>query len=353
MKKKKSIRDYGYVIGSGTPGKYNRITDVPGVKVGHCTVEENGHKTGVTAIIPCDGIVYEKKPVAAVYTLNGFGKTMGTIQIEELGVIETPILLTNTLNVGKVADALVEYTIEQMTSIGKQALSINAVVGETNDCHINPIMERAVCKQHVLQAIQDADIDFEQGAVGAGRGTICFGLKGGIGSSSRVLKFAGRDYTIGALVQSNFGATADLSICGNPEGERIAQSIASKSAEDKGSIMVILATDLPLTNRQLKRVCKRASVGLIRTGSYMGHGSGDVFIAFTNGNYMPDTASETFHTMQCIPETHINKVFRLAAETVEEAILNSMTYAQADTRIDGSTCHSLSEFLPKYLQERF
>lgn len=345
MKIKKSIREHGFKIGKGTPGKNNLITDVPGVKVGHCTVEENGHKTGVTAIIPCDGIVFTKKPVAATYSLNGFGKTMGTIQIEELGVIETPILLTNTLNVGKAADALVEYTIDQMSKINTPVLSVNPVIGETNDSRINSIMDRAVTTSHVMSALSSADTYFEQGAVGAGRGTVCFGLKGGIGSSSRILHFAGKDYTLGVLVQSNFGVTSDFTLCGQPLGEKISEIINSEITVDKGSIMIILATDIPLSSRQLKRVCKRASVGLIRTGSFMGHGSGDIFIGFTNGNYMPDSNNDSFQTIQCFPENQINQVFRIAAEAVEEAILNSMCYANADVGLDGTVYHSLDEFL--------
>ena len=270
----KDIRSYGYKVGSIPCGKANLITDVPGVKVGHCTVEENGHKTGVTAVIPCDGNVFVKKPVASVFTLNGYGKTAGTIQIEELGVIETPICLTNTLNVGKVSDALVEYTIQKCAGDHIKVRSINPVVGETNDSLINPIQERVVEVHHVIQALESASEAFEQGCVGAGRGTVCCGLKGGIGSSSRVLDFAGKTYTLGALVQSNFGRMEDLMICGQPVGNRIAQELHPKNSKDEGSIMIIIGTDIPLSARQLKRVLKRAAVGLVRTGSYMGHGSG-------------------------------------------------------------------------------
>ena len=306
----KDIRSYGYKVGSIPCGKANLITDVPGVKVGHCTVEENGHKTGVTAVIPCDGNVFVKKPVASVFTLNGYGKTAGTIQIEELGVIETPICLTN-------------------------------------DSLINPIQERAVEVHHVIQALESASEAFEQGCVGAGRGTVCCGLKGGIGSSSRVLDFAGKTYTLGALVQSNFGRMEDLMICGQPVGNRIAQELHPKNSKDEGSIMIIIGTDIPLSARQLKRVLKRAAVGLVRTGSYMGHGSGDVFIGFTNENYLPAAGKEKLLSISCFPEDRLDLVFRMAAESVEEAICNSLIYAHQETGVDGKIYHCLSEFLPE------
>ena len=318
----KDIRSYGYKVGSIPCGKANLITDVPGVKVGHCTVEENGHKTGVTAVIPCDGNVFVKKPVASVFTLNGYGKTAGTIQIEELGVIETPICLTNTLNVGKVSDALVEYTIQKCAGDHIKVRSINPVVASASEA-------------------------FEQGCVGAGRGTVCCGLKGGIGSSSRVLDFAGKTYTLGALVQSNFGRMEDLMICGQPVGNRIAQELHPKNSKDEGSIMIIIGTDIPLSARQLKRVLKRAAVGLVRTGSYMGHGSGDVFIGFTNENYLPAAGKEKLLSISCFPEDRLDLVFRMAAESVEEAICNSLIYAHQENGVDGKIYHCLSEFLPE------
>lgn len=357
------IREYGYVVGTGKPGAQNLITDVPGVKVGHCTVNTDQNQTGVTVILPCEGLVYVKKPLAAVYALNGFGKTMGSIQIEELGTLETPIALTNTLNVGRVADALVEYTCVQCGKAGVEVRSVNPVVGETNDSRINRIRYRAVGKTEVMEAIACADVTFEQGAVGAGAGTVCFGLKGGIGSSSRVFSFGGKQYTVGILVQSNFGSLQDLHVCNDPLGEKIARIQAGQAqetvqvagqtagrewfqaAEDKGSIMIVLATDAPLDTRQLRRVLKRAAVGLIRTGSYLGHGSGDVLIGFTNGNYMPEREEEELIRMECFPENQLNLFFRAAAEATEEAIYNSLVYADEAIGIDGEVFHSLREYL--------
>ena len=183
--------------------------------------------------------------------------------------------------------------------------------------------------------------------MGAGRGTVCCGLKGGIGSSSRVLDFAGKTYTLGALVQSNFGRIEDLMICGQPVGNRIAQELHPKNSKDEGSIMIIIGTDIPLSARQLKRVLKRAAVGLVRTGSYMGHGSGDVFIGFTNENYLPAAGKEKLLSISCFPEDRLDLVFRMAAESVEEAICNSLIYAHQETGVDGKIYHCLSEFLPE------
>ncbi len=342
---KRVPEDYGYTIGTMKHGERNQITDVPGVKVGHVTVDRNDVHTGVTVILPVEGSIYMKKPVAASYVLNGYGKTAGTIQIDELGVIESPIALTNTFNVGKVLDGLVEYTITTEMMASRSVWSFNGVVGETNDSRINNMVIRPIGAEEVMEAIVTSDKTFEEGAVGAGRGTVCMGLKGGIGSSSRIIPFAKNEYTIGALVQSNFGSTEDLMIAGDPIGKRIAEKLKNPAMEDKGSIMIVIGTDLPLSERQLKRVLKRAAVGLARTGSYMGHGSGDVIIGFTNGNTMPDTYLKRFVPMQAMPENFMDTVFRAAAESVEEAIICSLLNADACTGRNGEIYHSLREFL--------
>lgn len=339
------ISDYGIKIGQALCGINNDITDVNGVTVGQVTIKDEKHKTGVTVIIPCEGNVFVSKPVAAAYSLNGYGKSVGTIQIDELGTIETPIALTNTLNVGKVADALVEYTINQCNKDGINVRSINPVVGETNDSRINNILDRAVTKEHVFEAIAKADKKVEQGDVGAGTGTVCFGLKGGIGSSSRLLEFGGKEYTIGVLVQSNYGRIGDLMINGKPIGKDIEEKLRLKENEDKGSIMIIIGTDIPLTSRQLKRIIKRAAVGMIRLGSYMGHGSGDIFIGFSNGNLIGKHSDEDFIEIKGFPEDKIDQIFRLVGEATEEAILNSMLEAHTTEGIHGETFFSLSEFM--------
>lgn len=340
-----SVSKYGIKIGQANRGINNDITDVEGVTVGQVTIKDGEHRTGVTVIIPCNGNVFARKPLAAAYSLNGYGKTVGTIQIEELGTIETPIALTNTLNVGKVADALVEYTIDQCKKDGIEVRSINPVVGETNDSRINKIVDRAVTKEHVFEALNNAKEKVEQGDVGAGTGTVCFGLKGGIGSASRLLNFDGKEYVCGVLVQSNYGRISDLIVEGKPVGKEIEEKIKSKDSEDKGSIMIIVGTNIPLTSRQLKRVIKRAAVGMIRLGSYMGHGSGDIFIGFSNGNLIGEQCEDSLIDIKCFPEDKMDQIFRLVGEATEEAILNSMLEAKTTIGINGETFYSLSEFI--------
>ena len=247
---KKRIRDFGIVPGRLETGKRNKITDVPGVKVGHCTIKTEENHTGVTVILPGEDNAFAKKYTAAAYVHNGFGKSAGLVQIEELGTLETPIALTNTLNVGKVWDVMVDIVVEQCEKDGLEPMSINPVVGECNDSRINRIQKRAVGAAEVRQAFASVADDFEEGAVGAGTGTICYGMKGGIGSASRVIRIGEKEYTIGVLVQSNFGATEDFVLNGEAVGAKILDWKQEKddmaaSEEDKGSIMSILATDLP------------------------------------------------------------------------------------------------------------
>lgn len=339
------ILDYGIKIGEGRRGYNNDITDIKEVLVGHKTINDEKNKTGVTVIIPCEGNIYVRKPIAAAYSLNGYGKTIGTLQIDELGVLETPIALTNTLNVGKVADALIDYTLMQGEKDGINIKSINPVVGETNDSRINTIANRVVSNADVLEAISSAKKKVEQGEIGAGTGTVCFGLKGGIGSSSRIINFADKEYTIGVLVQSNYGKLHNLVLDGRKIGKSIERVISDSEAEDKGSIMIIIGTDIPLTSRQLKRIIKRAAVGMVRCGSYMGHGSGDIFIGFSNGNCIGEQNDNDFISIKAFPENKIDQIFELVAEATEEAILNSMVEAKAVEGIEGEIFHSLSEFL--------
>ncbi len=342
----KRLRDFGINIGRGDPGLLNKITDVPGVKVGHATVDTDRNKTGVTVIIPCEDDPFRNKLTAAAYVHNGFGKTMGLIQIEELGTIETPIALTNTLNIGIVHDAVVEYMLYNAEKEGYSIKSVNPVVGETNDSTLNDISLRAVDAQMVFDAINGAEKDFEEGDIGAGKGTVCFGLKGGIGSASRILSIDGNIYTIGALVQSNFGSTVNLVIDHEPVGEIIEKRI-EKTELDKGSIMMVIATDIPLSDRQLKRVCKRAGVGLSRCGSMMGHGSGDIVIGFTTANRVSLDAEGSFLPFSEIKEDLLDEIFPLVAESVEEAILNSLTAASTVTGYDGTVRYGLLDVYPE------
>ena len=338
----KRIREYGINIGTMSTGPLNKITDVEGVLVGHSTIKTDKYNTGCTVIVPCEHNIFEKKLVAATFVHNGYGKTAGTIQVNELGTLETPIALTNTLNVGLVADTVIEHMVNRCQKEGVNVRSMNPVVGECNDSALSTIVDRPVKKENVFEAFETASRDFEEGNVGAGTGTRCYGFKGGIGSASRMVDLDGKEYTLGVLVQSNYGATKDLMINGKPIGEEVIE-VVNGEACDKGSIMVIVATDIPLTSRQLKRVIKRASVGIARCGSYIGHGSGEIFIGFSTANVI-DSKNELM-TINCINEDSIDKLFRACGEATEEAILNSMVCASEAYQLDGKKIHSLAEFL--------
>jgi len=342
------IREYGVQVGSLPCGKLNKITDVPGVRVGHATIHDEAHHTGVTVIMPCADNMFKNKMTAASFVLNGFGKTQGLVQVDELGTLETPIALTNTLNVGKVHDALVSYMAARCEEDKVPMFSINPVVGECNDASLNQIADRPVTQAHVMQAIESACENFEEGCVGAGAGTICHGLKGGIGSASRVLEMAGGRYTLGVLVQSNYGTLEELHVMERPLGREILEKRAQQAATeptDRGSIMMILATDLPVSDRQLRRILKRCAVGLARNGSYFGHGSGDVMIGFTTANRMPHGGMHRVLEHKVITEHSLEMAFRAAAEATQEAVLNSMTAAYEITSAEGKTYESIAKYL--------
>ncbi len=328
-------------IGRMEHGTRNSIADVPGVTVGHCTVDNERHKTGVTVVIPCEDDIFRNKMVAACHVLNGFGKTAGLMQIQELGTLESPIALTNTLNVGLVHDALVEYLCQSAEKNGYSIRSVNPVVAECNDASLNDIRHRAVGQREVFAAIETASADFMQGDVGAGKGMTCHDLKGGIGSSSRCIKIGADTFTLGVLALTNHGSLKDLTIGGRNIGMDIEQQIR-EDAPDEGSCILIIATDLPVTSRQLGRILRRCSVGLARLGSFIGHGSGEVFIGFSTANRIPMEAD--LMDIKCIHESHINEAFRAAAEATEEAVLRSMLHANTVTGYNGKVRHSLREF---------
>ena len=339
----KRIRDYGYTVGTLPTGALNKITDVPGVLVGHDTIKTDRHKTGVTIIMPCEENPFVRKLVAAGFVHNGFGKTTGLPQIEELGTLETPIALTNTLNVGLVHDALVDYCVCRCEKEGVSLRSVNPVVGECNDSSLNEIVERIVTSEHVESAFAALTRDFEEGDVGAGTGTTCYGLKGGIGSASRVVELDGKPYTMGALVLSNHALFDDLIVAGTPIHTLLGDSIPPH--EDKGSIITVLATDIPLSERQLRRLCRRALVGLSRTGSYCGNGSGEIVIAFTTANRVPHYSEKALLPMTLLHDDAINPLFRAVAECVEESVLSSLLHAETVTGNHGQTFRSLTELL--------
>ena len=346
------FEDLNVPVGEMESGPLRRISDVPGVTVGHATIATDRHNTGVTVVMPCPDNPFVSKLPCASFVLNGFGKTTGLIQIDELGTLETPIALTNTLNVGLVHDALVEYMVRRCEAENVPLRSVNPVVCECNDASLNDIRRRAVRQEHVFAAIESARADFEEGAVGCGRGTTCHGLKGGVGSSSRLLRLNGRTYALGVLVQTNHGRLRDLMIGGEPIGERIHERLG-ENPPDTGSCIVILATDLPLTDRQLRRVVKRCSVGLARLGSFIGHGSGEVFIGFSTANRTaPDSDPRDVVPCEALNESRMDLAFRAAAECTEEAVLNSMAAAEAVSGPDGKTRLPLSRFLAEKAQPR-
>ena len=322
-------------------GRKNLITDVPGVKVGHVTLkdEKKNIHTGVTAILPHGGNLFQEKVTAGSCVINGFGKSAGLLQIDELGTVETPILMTNTLSVGTALNALSKYMLERNPDIGVSTGTVNCVVTECNDGELNDIRGFHVKEGHVLQALDTAGEDFEEGSVGAGAGMCCMGLKGGIGSASRLVSCDGRDYTVGSLVLSNFGVKGNLRIDG-----RLIETEEEEKPE-KGSVIVVIGTDLPLSDRQLKRAAKRAVVGLARVGSFLGNGSGDIAIAFSNGNLAPHYSKKDILETKMLHDDAMDKVFEAAAEVVEEAVISSLYHGETVKGIRGKVIHGLPEYL--------
>ncbi len=344
----KRIRDYGIVIGEIKTGYLNKITDVDGVVVGHVTLKDENVNTGVTAIVPASGNLFENKLIASAHVFNGFGKSTGLVQIEELGTLETPILLTNTLSIGDAIRGLYEYKISRNLHIGDTTGTVNPVVCECNDAYLNDIRGFRVRKEHIKEAIESGEKDFTEGAVGAGTGMSAFTLKGGIGSSSRVIEVEAKDYTIGVLVMTNMGRKKNLIIDGNPVGKKIVEvDNTDANLLDKGSIIIILATDVPLNQNQLKRVTKRTIVGLSRTGSNMSHGSGEVVVGFTTANRYPHSQPRTEKTLietHSIHDDHIDLLFDAVADATEESVLNSMITAESLVGRAGHERKSLKEY---------
>ena len=345
----KRLRNYGITIGRLATGPLNKITDVPGVLVGHKTINQGHNHTGVTVIIPGAGNCFKDKFVGAGYIHNGFGKTCGLPQIQELGTLETPIALTNTLNVGLVAEGLVEYTIRTCEKDNTEVKSLNPVVGECNDSRINDIQKRVVTGKDLAEAIENAEQDFAEGAVGAGTGTVCYGLKGGIGSASRLVEIEGKNYTVGVLVQSNFGATEDFVLDGRKLGEEILRrkdewEKITTAEQDQGSIMTVVATDAPVTSRQLFRIIRRGGVGIARTGGFTGHGSGEIMLGFSTANRQKKEAA-AITSMEYIREDLINKFFLATAEATQEAIYNSQVMAQGCCGLKGEKYYGLGDIL--------
>lgn len=327
-------RALGVAPGVFSPGPHNAITDVAGVRVGQVTlVQGDNVRTGVTAILPHGGNLYRERVPAALHVGNGFGKLLGVTQLRELGELETPILLTCTLCVWKAADAMVEHLLAAPDM--QQVRSINAVVGETNDGGLNDIRARPVTADAVRRALTDAASGpVAEGSVGAGTGTVAFGWKGGIGTSSRVLPARFGGYTLGVLVQSNFGGI--LQVLGAPVGRELDQyafrSASNSGADDgDGSIMIVVATDAPLSDRNLERLASRAMLGLSRTGSSASNGSGDYVLAFSTAAEVRRAWDAPRLTTTELANEEMSALFQAVVEATEEAILNSLFMATTTT----------------------
>lgn len=339
----KTLREWGFPTGIFETGKYNAITDVPGVTVGHVTcIEGDSIRTGVTAIVPHQGNIFSNKVPAAIYVGNGFGKLAGVTQVRELGNIETPVILTNTLSVAAGIEGAIRYTLMQPGC--EHERSVNAVVGETNDGHLNDIRQMRVTPQMVIDAITNAHGGpVEQGNVGAGTGTICFGFKGGIGTSSRVLPASLGGYTVGVLAQTNYGGILEI------DGVQVGQKLhkhdfinhVRKSENVDGSCMMVVITDAPLDSRNLERVAKRAMMGMAKTGGIASNGSGDYVIALSVApeNLIGDKAK--LLTTTVLANSQMSPIFAATIEATAEALWNSLFMAESMTGHNGNHVDAL------------
>ncbi len=345
-------RALGLAPGRFAPGPYNAITDVAGVKVGHCTLSygegtlvrgQGPVRTGVTAILPVPDDVYAERVMAGSFVLNGAGEVMGLTQIAEWGLIETPILLTSTLSVPAVADAVITHMLERAPSMGISTDVVIPVVGECDDSWLNDAAGRHVKAEHVFTALADAKTgSVAEGCVGAGTGMITCDFAGGIGSASRVVPVGQAHYTLGVLVLSNFGHRADLAVFGQSVGVRLPDA---RSEQEKrkayGSLIAVLATDAPLLPAQLTRLCKRVALGIGRAGSSAAHGSGEIAIGFSTQNRVPRDPKSTLTEYKVLYDTAISPLFQAAIEATEEAILNAICMGTPQQGVDGHACPAL------------
>lgn len=353
---KKRPRDYGIKIGILETGINNAITDVPGVKVGHTTlIQGDSINTGATAIIPHSENIFQNKVPAAIYIGNGFGKLTGYPQVEELGNIETPIILTNTLSVPLAMDALIDYTFQFPAN--SSIKSVNPIVGETNDGGLNDIRKRYLTKEQILKAIYNADAgEVKEGNVGAGAGTSCFGFKGGIGTASRILPKTRGGYTVGVLVQSNFGGI--LQINGVPVGIELGNHKFSRiqnEYKEDGSCMIVIMTDAPLNPKNLKRLASRAMFGIARTGGIASNSSGDFAIAVSTAKDLriPYSSDSMFDELKVLRNESLDILFEAVIEATEEAIINSLFAAETvvgknNLKVESIPVEKTLEILRKY-----
>lgn len=334
-------------IGSLPHGRRNAITDVAGVTVGHCTLDANEVQTGVTVVRPHAGDLFRDRVPAAAVVLNGFGKSVGLLQVDELGVLETPIALTNTFSVAAVATAQIRQCVAANPETGRGLSTVNPLVFECNDGFLNDIQHMAVTEQHYLQACGRAGVDVEEGSVGAGRGMSSFGLKGGVGTASRrVPAPGGGEHTVGALVLANYGQLPQLVLAGQVLGARLVAHQAQTAEPEKGSIILLIATDAPLDARQLRRLALRAGAGLARTGSVFGHGSGDIALAFSTAYTVPQQTARPMPAVAMLHDGLIDPLFQAVADSTEQAILHALWLARAVTGRDGHRRNALADLLP-------
>jgi D-aminopeptidase len=336
-------------IGILESGPRDSIADIDGVTVGHATVARGDLQTGVTVIRPHRGDPFVDKVAAAAVIINGHGKATGLIQVNELGVIETPIALTNTFAIGTVANAQIRAAIAAHPGIARTTTTVNPLVLECSDAFLSDMQDLAtVTEAHYLQALDDARPDFARGSVGGGRGVSCFGLKGGIGTASRRATAGSHDLTIGVLVQANFGRMENLTLAGRRIGPALQKRLAGVAPQrDKGSIIVVLATDAPLDHRQLRRIGVRAGAGIARMGSYYGHSSGDFAIAFAPTQTMSYDGPDIF-AASALNEPLLEKLFDAAAEATEAAIVDAMFCAETVTGFQGHVRHAIMDVAPDW-----
>lgn len=340
-------------VGRLAPGPRDSIADVAGVTVGHATLAAGELQTGVTVVRPHARDPFLHKVPAAAVVINGFGKSVGLMQLNELGVLETPIALTTTLSVGTIVMAQVRAAIAAHPGLARTTTTVNPLVFECNDGYLNDVQALAVAEEHYAQALAAATPDFARGAFGAGRGMSCFGLKGGVGTASRIVGSGAMRFTLGALVLANFGRLETLTVAGRALGPLLAQRLAARERiaspqRDQGSIIVVLATDAPLDHRQLRRVATRAAAGIGRTGSYYGHGSGDIALAFSTAATVAHEATLAVRETRVLVDAALEPLFEAAAEATEQAIDDALFAAQTVTGYAGHTRYALADLAPDW-----
>ncbi|MCB9703274.1 MAG: P1 family peptidase [Myxococcales bacterium] len=346
-------RQLGIRIGHYRPGRYNSITDVSGVRVGHATlvrgegplhVGEGPVRTGVTAILPNNGDIFHNRVVGSGFILNGAGEVSGLTQVMEWGLFETPLLLTNTLSVGACSEALVKYMVGRYPSIGNEHDVIIPVVGECDDSWLNDAAGRHVRTEHVYRAISTAAAGFvQEGSVGGGTGMICCDFKGGIGTSSRRLPGEEGGFTVGVLVMTNFGVMRDLRVDGVPVGAILEPEFrgVDRRIDNYGSIIAVVATNAPLLSHQIHRLCKRVALGIGRAGSTAAHGSGEIIVGFSTANTVPRDDRQMIYRIKVLQDPRMNPIYEAAIDATEEAIINALCMAETMAGHSGHTAPAI------------